>query len=96
MVIKDPAQPGSAGTPLIDASVHVFFGSNKDLRQNFLKEPFASRGFPDYEMNWYGAPGGEYAKDTKDPTGSTPAPIPTSPRSICSPTAAWTSQSCTR
>ncbi|OBK62580.1 amidohydrolase family protein [Mycolicibacterium fortuitum] len=80
MALKDPAQPGSAGapvsTPLVDASVHVFFGSNKDLRQNFLKEPFASRGFPDYEMNWYGAPGGEYAKGTKGPDRQYPGSDP--------------------
>lgn len=58
--------------PLIDASVHIFFGSNKDLRDNFLREPFASRGFPDYEMDWYGAPGGEYAKGTKGPNKEYP------------------------
>ncbi len=29
-----------------------------------MREPFTSRGFPDYEMDWYGAPGGEYAKGT--------------------------------
>jgi predicted TIM-barrel fold metal-dependent hydrolase len=78
--MNDPVQPSSARTPLnsplIDASVHVFFGSNKDLRQNFLKEPFASRGFPDYEMNWYGAPGGEYAKDTKGPDRQYPGSDP--------------------
>ncbi len=37
-------------TPVIDASVHIFFPSNKDLRA-FLREPFKSRGFPDYEMD---------------------------------------------
>ena len=51
--------------PVIDASVHIFSQSNKDLRQNFMREPFRSRGFPDYEMDWYGAPGGEYAKHTE-------------------------------
>lgn len=45
--------------PIIDASVHVFFPDNTDLR-GFMREPYASRGFPDYEMDWYGAPGGEY------------------------------------
>ncbi len=54
-------------TPVIDASVHIFCSSNKDLRQNFMHEPFRSRGFPDYEMDWYGAPGGEYAKGTTGP-----------------------------
>ena len=50
-------------TPVIDASVHIFSQSNKDLRENFMREPFRSRGFPDYEMDWYGAPGGEYVAD---------------------------------
>ena len=53
-------------TPLIDASVHIFFPSNRDLRA-VLREPFKSRGFPDYEMDWYGAPGGEYAPNTEGP-----------------------------
>jgi len=44
---------------VIDASVHVFFPDNEDLR-GFMREPFSSRGFSDYEMGWYGAPGGEY------------------------------------
>ncbi len=46
-------------TRIIDASVHVFFESNQDMR-SFMREPFASRGIPDVEMDWYGAPGGEY------------------------------------
>jgi predicted TIM-barrel fold metal-dependent hydrolase len=50
-------------TPVIDASVHIFCQSNKDLRQTFMREPYRSRGFPDYEMDWYGAPGGEYVAD---------------------------------
>ncbi len=53
-------------TPVIDASVHIFFPTNKDLR-GFLREPFKSRGFPDYEMDWYGAPGSEYAPNTEGP-----------------------------
>ena len=52
-------------TPLIDASVHIFAKSNKDLRGH-MREPFTSRGFPDYEMDWYGAPGGEYIKGTDE------------------------------
>ena len=59
-------------TPVIDASVHIFFGSNKDLRENFMQEPFRSRGFPDYEMDWYGAPGGESTpRAQRDPKAST-------------------------
>ena len=63
-------------TPVIDTSVHIFVESNKDLRKNFLKEPFSSRGFPDYEMDWYGAPGGEYATRTTGPDGQYPGSDP--------------------
>ena len=52
---QQAASPGR----VIDASVHVFFRSNDDLRAH-MREPFASRGIPDVEMDWYGAPGGEY------------------------------------
>jgi uncharacterized protein len=62
-------------TPVIDASVHIFFGSNADLR-DVMREPFKSRGFPDYEMDWYGAPGGEYAKDTRGPDRQYPGSDP--------------------
>jgi predicted TIM-barrel fold metal-dependent hydrolase len=58
--------PDGTSTPVIDASVHIFCQSNNDLRENFLREPFRSRGFPDYEMDWYGAPGGEYAPKTRE------------------------------
>ena len=61
----DGAGVNSVNVPVIDTSVHIFTQSNKDLRQNFMQEPFRSRGFPDYEMDWYGAPGGEYAKGTE-------------------------------
>lgn len=63
-------------TPVIDASVHIFCKSNKDLRGTFLREPFKSRGFPDYEMDWYGAPGGEYAKGTEGPDRQYPGSDP--------------------
>ncbi len=62
-------------TPVIDASVHIFFPSNKDLRA-FLREPFKSRGFPDYEMDWYGAPGGEYAPNAEGPDRQYPGSDP--------------------
>ncbi|MCV7173383.1 amidohydrolase [Mycobacterium manitobense] len=68
--------PDGTLTPVIDASVHIFCKSNKDLRQNFLREPFRSRGFPDYEMDWYGAPGGEYAKGTTGPDKQYPGSDP--------------------
>jgi predicted TIM-barrel fold metal-dependent hydrolase len=63
-------------TPVIDASVHIFAESNKDLRQNFMREPFRSRGFPDYEMDWYGAPGGEYVTGSKGPDRQYPGSDP--------------------
>jgi predicted TIM-barrel fold metal-dependent hydrolase len=67
--------PDGARTPVIDASVHIFSASTPDLR-NFLREPFKSRGFPDYEMDWYGAPGGEYARDTRGPDRGYPGSDP--------------------
>ncbi len=89
--------PDGTRTPVIDASVHIFCKSNKDLRQNFLREPFRSRGFPDYEMDWYGAPGGEYAKGTTGPDKQYPGSDPDDRRaSTCSTSAAWTWRSCTR
>src|ERR1700753_2581538 len=67
--------PDGTRTPLIDASVHIFFPSNKALRAT-LREPFKSRGFPDYEMDWYGAPGGEYAPNTEGPDRQYPGSDP--------------------
>ncbi len=67
--------PDGTSTPVIDASVHIFCRSNKDLR-SFLREPFKSRGFPDYEMDWYGAPGGEYAPNTEGPDRRYPGSDP--------------------
>ena len=89
--------PDGTTTPVIDASVHIFSKSNKDLRQNFLREPFNSRGFPDYEMDWYGAPGGEYAPRHQGPGPAVSrARTPTSSASSCSTSEASTSRSCTR
>jgi uncharacterized protein len=68
-------QSDGTRTPVIDASVHIFFKSNKDLR-DVLREPFKSRGFPDYEMDWYGAPGGEYAKGMRGPDRQYPGSEP--------------------
>ncbi|WP_037366622.1 amidohydrolase family protein [Nakamurella lactea] len=39
-------------TPVIDASVGVFFASDKDLRGH-LAEPFASRGYPHTDVSWF-------------------------------------------
>ena len=46
--------------------MHVFFESNGDLR-SYMQEPFRSRGIPDVEMDWYGAPGGEYVPWAEQP-----------------------------
>jgi len=79
---------------IIDASVHVFFESNGDMR-SYMQEPFKSRGIPDVEMDWYGAPGGEYVPWAERP-GIYPGSDPSSPASSCSASGAWTSRSCTR
>ncbi len=42
-----------------------------------MREPFKSRGFPpDYEMDWYGAPGGEYLEGTRGPDRQYPGSDP--------------------
>ena len=88
--------PDGATTPVIDASVHIFVQSNKDLRKNFMAEPYRSRGFPDYEMDWYGAPGGEYTKGSEGPDRQYPGRTPRSSAGTCSTSAGSTSRSCTR
>lgn len=67
--------PQSASGPVIDASVHVFFRSNDDLRDH-LRPPFTTRGIPDVQMDWYGAPGGEYSARTGTPPGQYPGSDP--------------------
>ncbi|WP_040800935.1 amidohydrolase family protein [Nocardia higoensis] len=67
--------PDGTRTPVVDASVHIFFTSNRDMR-SFLREPFKSRGIPDAEMDWYGAPGGEYAAGTRGPDKRYPGSDP--------------------
>ena len=80
---------------VIDASVHIFFRSNDDLRDH-MREPFKSRGVPDVEMDWYGAPGGEYVPWAERP-GRYPGSDPdVRGRSSCSTSGAWTSRCCTR
>jgi uncharacterized protein len=64
-----------ASTPLIDASVHIFFRSNADFR-GFMREPFRSRGIPDVAMDWWGRPGGEYAEAAADTGEDHPASDP--------------------
>lgn len=67
--------PDGESIPVIDASVHIFFRSEHDFR-SFLREPHRSRGVPDVEMDWYGAPGGEYAPGTTGPNGQYPGSDP--------------------
>src|SRR5690349_88834 len=43
-----------------------------------MHEPFRSRGFPDYEMDWYGAPGGEYVAGSTGQDGQYPGSDPAS------------------
>ena len=64
-----------ASTPLIDASVHIFFASNADFR-GFMREPFRSRGIPDAQQDWWGRPGGEYAQAASDTGETHPASDP--------------------
>ena len=66
----------SKESPIVDSSVHIFFRHNEELR-DYLEEPWKSRGIPHVEMDWYGAPDGEYSKtiagDTEGYPGSDPA-----------------------
>ncbi|MGA4788319.1 amidohydrolase family protein [Nocardia sp. AB354] len=67
--------PDGSTSPLIDASVHIFFQGNPELR-TWLREPYSARGYPDVEMDWYGAPGGEYAPGTVLSEGGYPGSEP--------------------
>jgi predicted TIM-barrel fold metal-dependent hydrolase len=60
---------------LVDASVHVFFQGNAELR-DWLREPFKSRGISDAEMSWYQAPDGEYHPDVVAATEGHPSSDP--------------------
>jgi predicted TIM-barrel fold metal-dependent hydrolase len=60
---------------VVDASVHVFFQGNREIR-DWLREPFKSRGFPDVEMDWYGAPDGEYAPEIVEASDGYPGSDP--------------------
>ena len=68
----------SKESPIVDSSVHIFFRHNEELR-DYLEEPWKSRGIPHVEMDWYGAPDGEYSKKIADDTegypGSDPATV---------------------
>jgi predicted TIM-barrel fold metal-dependent hydrolase len=64
-----------AATPVIDASVHIFFASNHDFR-SFMHEPYRSRGIPDVLGGGWGRPGGQWAADAKQTGESFPASDP--------------------
>lgn len=67
--------PDGSSSPVIDASVHIFFQGNAELR-SWLREPYSARGYPDVEMDWYGAPGGEFAPGTILSEGGYPGSEP--------------------
>ncbi|MBO0852487.1 MAG: amidohydrolase family protein [Nocardia sp.] len=67
--------PDGSTSPLIDASVHIYFQGNRELR-DWLPAPHNARGFPDVEMEWYGAPGGEFAPGTILSEGGYPGSEP--------------------
>ena len=62
-------------SPIIDACVHPFFRQSDQLR-DYMKEPFKSRGIPDVELDWYGAPDGEFHPSVASKTGDYPASDP--------------------
>ena len=65
----------SAEEPRVDASVHLFFTSDRDLR-GYLSEPFRSRGYPDPDVAWFAPPGPRYAEGTGGPGGAHPGSDP--------------------
>jgi len=60
---------------VVDASVHVFFRHPEELR-DYMEEPWKSRGIPHVEMDWYGAPDGEYAEKIVSDTEGYPGADP--------------------
>jgi predicted TIM-barrel fold metal-dependent hydrolase len=62
------------GHPRIDASVHVFFESDTDLRR-YVGEPWASRGFPTTDISFMAPLGNRYAPGT-GVDGLHPASVP--------------------
>jgi predicted TIM-barrel fold metal-dependent hydrolase len=69
------AHSDGTSTPLIDASVHLFFGSNKDFR-GFMREPFKSRGIPDVLGGDWTRPGGQWASEARHEGERLPASDP--------------------
>ncbi|WP_396655749.1 amidohydrolase family protein [Microbacterium sp.] len=65
-----------AGSPLVDASVDVYFRNDRDLR-TYLREPFKSRGFPDPDVPWFAPPDGvRYVPGSENPDRSHPGSDP--------------------
>jgi predicted TIM-barrel fold metal-dependent hydrolase len=60
---------------VVDASVHIFFQGNEEIR-DWLREPFKSRGVPAVEMGWYQAPDGEYSAEIVQATEGYPGSDP--------------------
>ena len=61
--------------PIVDASVHVFFKHNDEIR-DWLREPWRSRGVSQVEMGWYSAPEGEYDPEIAAATDGYPGADP--------------------
>ena len=61
--------------PRVDASVHVFFESDSDLRQ-YVGEPWASRGFPTPDVSMHAPLGNRYAPNTRGGGGQHPGSRP--------------------
>jgi len=61
--------------PVVDASVHVFFESDQDLR-SWLGEPWSGRGFPSPDVSMHAPPGNRYAAGTRPPDGTHPGSDP--------------------
>ncbi|GAA2976123.1 amidohydrolase family protein [Microbacterium terrae] len=61
-------QRSAASGPRVDASVHVFFSSDRELR-DYLGEPWASRGFPTYNTTYTAPHGGRFLRDSQSQPG---------------------------
>lgn len=66
----------ASGHPFVDASVQVYFANGADLRSH-LKEPFASRGYPDPDIAWFAPPSGDrFAAGSRNTDGAHPSSDP--------------------
>jgi predicted TIM-barrel fold metal-dependent hydrolase len=74
-VSETPNELSGSAPFVVDASVHVFFQGNDEIRE-WMEEPFRSRGFPHVEMDWYGAPDGEYDPAIAEATEGYPGADP--------------------